>query len=250
MRPTQLIRWSLVCIAALALAMPAIAGKREPDLQILFVGNSFSRGIRRPLRDMFQAVGIEAAIKSRAPSAFTLRKHEQSYGTRRTIERVDWDYVFLQENSRGMKYFGYQASRSLDQLIRGKGGQTVLFMTWLDRGDPAAGYVDLLVDRQGEEGYLPLAYELDVPVAPIGWAIRNSILFDDLPIDPWGRKGHHLNRQGRYLAACVIFATITRMSPVGLFSPKKMKPEQARYLEELAADTVLGDSALWNILGE
>jgi hypothetical protein len=50
-----------------------------------------------------------------------------------------------------------------------------------------------------------------------------------------GMDGHHANAAGEYLGACVFYEVLFKESAVGNpFSPKELKPEEAKYLQEIA----------------
>ncbi len=223
---------------------PVRADPLAPQL-ILFVGNSFVRGLRRPLRDLYDASGASVRVKTLGPSGWTLERHATAASTGAVIGSRPWNYVFLQEQSDGIDASGYGPARAIDAAVAGQGARTVFFMTWRDRGVTVAGYDSLRGEPGGNVGYVPIAFELDAPVAPVGWAIRDGLL-EGLPYDLW-QDGHHLNGLGDYLAACVCFATLTGISPVGLPAPKRIFPEEALYLQQLAQDTVLSDPAQWNL---
>jgi hypothetical protein len=50
-----------------------------------------------------------------------------------------------------------------------------------------------------------------------------------------GMDGHHANTAGEYLGACVWYEMLFKESAVGnTFAPKDLKPEDAKYLQEVA----------------
>jgi len=242
----------LLLIAALwggsvrAEAAPATptAGAAQ-QLRVLLVGNSFSRGLKPLLRMAFRARGVALRMKTVARGGWTLEFHARSKSTRERIETGGWDYVLLQENSAGIAGPRYDDARVLDALARGAGASTGFLMTWRDRGDPVEAYDSLRGQPGGTSGYIPIAYELGAFVAPAGWAVRGAVA-DGPPFDLW-RDGHHLNTAGKYLAACVCFATITGASPVGLPVPRGVTQEDAAYLQRRAETTVFSEASVWNL---
>jgi hypothetical protein len=235
---------AILALAVSVLAVPAHAGPAEPGF-ILFLGNSFVRGIRRPLRDLFEAAGMDVRVKARAPSGWTLARHADRPSTTAILDSAPWTHVFLQEQSDGIDASGYPAARVLDALSSARGAETVFFMTWRDRGVPVESYDSLLGEPGGNVGYVPIAFELDAAIAPAGWAVR-EVLVAGLGYDLW-QDGHHLNALGQYLAACVCFATLTGLSPVGLAAPSRIAFAQALDLQIVAERTVLSDPARWNL---
>jgi len=225
---------------------PAQAASRDGGELILLVGNSFVRGVSRPLQDLYRSVGKNVSVKTISRSRWTLDRHAHSRRSLRKLAAYPWDQVVLQEQSAGMFPARYPAARDLDTMIHEIGAQTTFYMTWRDRNDSIAMYDSLRGAPDDSYGYVPIAFELGAPVAPIGWAVR-SLVEDGKPVDVWSYDGHHLNEYGHYLAACVLFATLTQTSPVGLEAPSRFTPAEALYLQELAEGTVLTNPGEWNI---
>jgi hypothetical protein len=247
MRPSRskLSLSSLLCVCLLAVPVGSATAEPRSPGRVLLVGNSLSRGIRQPLRRLLRDGGHRARIRAITPGGATLGDHVDSARTRRLITSRSWDYVVLQEQSSWMDQRRYPSARILDELIAGIGAETLFLMTWRDRGASLETYEWLRGTPDGLFGYVPIAFELDAAVAPVGWAIRNTVI-DGLPYDLW-RDGHHLDRRGRYLAACVVFATILGQSPVTPARHPGLDAAEAYYFQTLAADTALTRSWEWNI---
>ena len=260
MRMTR--RLSLVVILVVALlapplvAAPAHSADRQYDLQILLLGNSLSRGIKKPLESMFEAEGHTPFIKAVTPSVANLEFHVQSKRTAKYINdpEHDWDVVFLQDRSTGISEAngGYDATRQLYQKIRPTGARIVMFQTWRERTVPTSSLVwDLLKGEPGGTiGYVPIAYELGIGVAPVGWAVREARIQIGTPppYDLWkGGKGRHLSSIGDYLAACVVYSVVTGESSRGVWAPDKLPVQSADVLQIIADQIVLGNAATWNL---
>jgi hypothetical protein len=207
------------------------------DREILLIGSSLSRGVRRPLQSIFQAAGENVRVRSMAPALADLTYHANSGRTDEVLASQDWDVVFLQENGAGISESagGYQAVRELHEKISSTGATTLLFMTWRERHVLPEGslWTDLKgePDPDGHVGYLPIAYELGVGVAPIGWAVRQAKM-DEAPIDLWkGKKGRHLSIYGQYLAACVVYSALTGLSPRGVWASERLPANIADFLQ-------------------
>ena len=67
-------------------------------------------------------------------------------------------------------------------------------------------------------GYMTIAQELTVPIAPVGesW-LRAVDQYPDLIL--WQADGSHPSEEGTYLTACVFYAVIFHESPNGLAYP-------------------------------
>jgi hypothetical protein len=97
-----------------------------------------------------------------------------------------------------------------------------------------------------DTGYLGIANQLGVPVAPVGVAWEAVVGQASHP-PLWQSDGSHPTVSGTYLAACVFYATIFRESPVGLGDDGGLPAAQARDLQVVAAATVLGDPTEWGL---
>lgn len=215
--------------------------------RILMVGNSLTRGVNCMLKTLFKERGWKVAIKNRGPNAFTLRQHVGSIRTKKMILSDGYPLVILQEHL-GIDASRYPDARELDELIVRSGAQTMFYMTWHTFDSPLADYDLLRGVPGGDTGYVPIAFELDAPVSPVGWAFRESIS-RGLGINLW-KRGPHASVEGRYLAALVVYAAITRESPTTLtWSPgKRLESSQAAALRQVAADVVLTNPKVdWNI---
>jgi hypothetical protein len=245
----------LAVALALALLGPTAATPATTEsIRLLLIGNSLMRGIKRPLSSMLAEIGIDAQIKTLAPGTWTLERHASSLLTENRIEARAWDFVIIQGKAIGLSDDNYPALRTLNDKINaaaatfGADTQVILSMTWRDRGVGPERYDTLHGFPGGTFGYIPIAFELDVPVAPIGWAIRNGLLLGTLPVDLWkGGKGRHLSNYGAYLAASVVYAVMRKETPVGAYAKERFDPATILYLQTLADSTVFGDPAEWNL---
>ena len=247
--------------AALLLALgvsfvaPTAEAGREPTISILLLGNSLVRGVKGPLKKMLVERGEVVQMKAHGPGIWDLRKHAESPRTEKIITARPWDVVMLQEKSTGLSedQGGYAAVRILEDIITENGSETCMFMTWRERDfDPATPGGDfmwqLLHGQPGDEvGYVPIAFELDVPVVPVGWGIRQARLLNPSVELYKGGKGRHLGDLGRYLGASVAYAAVTGDSPLGAWAPNRIDPATAQFLQLVAEQIVLGNPGEWNL---
>ncbi len=246
---TPVVLVSLLAVSAGPVPVAGAADSRviaEPGA-VLLLGNSFTRGLRKHLRSLFEAAGVRVYVKTRAKSGWTLERHAGHPRIDKTLASRPWDVVVLQEQSDGIDEDRYPSARVLDAKISALGASTVFFMTWRTRGSPLVDYDALHGEIGGTEGYVPITFELDASLAPVGWSFRQAIVADPA-VDLWRRDEKHADDNGRYLAACTIYATITGESPVGIaWWPRKISDAGAAWLQQIAADTVLTDPSRWNI---
>ncbi|MFT4569560.1 MAG: hypothetical protein ACI8TX_000877 [Hyphomicrobiaceae bacterium] len=236
---------SLAFVFAVVVPSPAQAGGK-PTAQVLLIGNSFTKGVKRDLKKILKERGYRAKVTARARNGATLNVHARSKSTYKAIARKQWDWVVLQEQSLGTFHVRYPDARALDAAVKAEGLQTAFFMTWRDRGWELITYDSLRGEIGDDVGYVPIANELNATIAPVGWAWRTSVA-ENTPIDLWKSDGHHANSAGNYLAAMVLYASLYQDSPIGLKPGKKLASAQADYLQSLADRTVFADPNAWNI---
>ena len=117
-------------------------------------------------------------------------------------------------------------ARTLVELVRKQGGRPILMMTWTYRGSESRLSI---IQRNFEN----LNQELQVPVAPVGEAF--ALASKKYPeVQLLQADGVHATLAGAYLAAAVLFATISEHSPVGGEAPSELDPALIRQLQELA----------------
>lgn len=97
-----------------------------------------------------------------------------------------------------------------------------------------------------EAGYLEVASEIGVAVAPVGVAWQRA-LEQHPELALWQRDGSHPSPEGTYLAACAFYATLLGASPEGASYLAGLPEETARFLQAVAAETVLGEPGRWNL---
>lgn len=181
-----------------------------------------------------------------AQGGWTLSDHIQSTETLNLINSKKWNFVVLQEQSQipsvaqARTQTMYPAARKLVQKIKDSGATPIFFVTWAHRGGwPENGMIDYeSMQAQINYGYMTIAQELTVPIAPVGesW-LRAVDQYPDLIL--WQADGSHPSEQGTYLTACVFYAVIFHESPNGLDYRVGLSKENATMLQSIASSTVL-----------
>lgn len=242
-------RWSVLVgvtvglVLALEVAAPTAAFS---DDYVLVVGNSFTGGLRKNLRQLTKSALRDTSWSISARRGATLNDHAVSRRTARRLEGRPWDAVVLQEQSDGLNEERYPGARELDAQISAIGARTIFFMTWADRDDDFEMYDELRGEPGGDVGYIPIALELGAPVAPVGWAFR-EVLLEEPDADLWKRDGHHASHRGRYLASLVLYAVIYDESPVGLWITPRITPEVGLHDQLLVERVVFDNPSEWNL---
>ena len=196
--------------------------------------------------------GHEVDVDSSAKGGYTLEDHTTDRDTLNELDGVNWDFVILQENSNiprtrsDMRERMAPAARALDGRIKKAGAQTILFVTWASLDTLAGNGIEGFVDEQEQvsAGFLAVAEELDATVAPVGAAWARS-LTQRPDLDLWQYDNVHANRNGTYLAACVFYAVIYGQSPSGLDYTAGLPGDTAQFLQRVAAEVILADSAIF-----
>lgn len=228
----------------------------QPPVWVLFIGNSYTseHNLPRLFADLAAAGGHPAEVSLVAWGGATLAGHLAKGDAADQIAAQPWDYVVLQEQSvlpaladqRTTEM--YPAVRRLARLAREAGAQPVLLLTWGRRdGLRDGGFAGFgPMQDQLTRGYLGIADELGAPVAPAGEAWRRAIV-ESPTVALWQADGSHPSLAGSYLAACVLYAATFGESPAGLPAPRGIAPEEAAWLQEIAAAVTFGDRERWNL---
>ena len=256
-----------------------VSAKAAPQ-SIVFVGNSYTYGNNLDeLTGMLLQKGHddwqEATAKRHAVGGARFSQHlEQADGTRgdtvlRSYLTGEAHFgVILQEQSQipgfpqsnAMYTESLQAFLGLNALVEANGAHTLALMTWGRReGDTqnVVRYPDFKT-MQGhlKDGYFQYAIqasteERQVIVVPAGLAFEK--VYDDIVaagqdplVEPslfwrlYSGDGSHPSLGGSYLTACVIFASLTGQSPVGVeWAPDGLDETTRTILQEAAAAVVL-----------
>jgi hypothetical protein len=240
----------------LTLALASCGLPAAPSARVLFIGNSytFENDLPQMVAALAQAGGRPLGTGMLAVGGATLAQHLGTLATADTLAEQRWDFVVLQEQSvipalasqRSAQM--YPAARELIRAVRARGARPVLLLTWGRRdGLAEAGFRDFAgMQAQLTAGYLALADELDVAVAPAGEAWR-AALANDPGLALWQDDGSHPSQLGSYLTACVVYAALFRASPEGLPIPAGIDADTARRLQVQANVTVQRDLARWHL---
>jgi hypothetical protein len=226
------------------------------SIGVLFLGNSltFFNELPEMFAQLARSGGHEVQADMSAQGGMTCADHALSEWTLNKIEQRGWDFVILQEQSQlpaipeqRMERM-YPAIRLLNTKISQSGAKPILFMTWGQRdGLPDSGLLDFAaVQAQIQRGYMEIANELGVRVAPVGLAWQQAIS-QNSQLDLWHADGIHPSEEGSYLAACVFYAVIYQQSPEGLTYRAGLPGDTARFLQTIAAMIVFENPASWNL---
>lgn len=229
----------------------------------LLIGNSMSASndLPRTLSGLASAGGDSLYVFMHWGGQ-TFQQQLQNPGTMNIIRNTQWDFVVLQENSgisgcypgwsQGyFEYYSYNYARELNDSIKNihKCAQTVFFMLWgYSAGDTVNFPGDDYESHQSRmrRNYLLLSEDFNAITSPVGMAWKR-VRTEKPWLNMYAQDGYHPNMFGSYLAACVFYATFYNKSPYGLNYNAGLQDTTARYLQQVAAETVLDSLSTWNI---
>lgn len=188
-----------------------------------------------------------------------------------TLRNSNWDYVILQDQSQVPGFNRTETSWIEDKdaailladAIESESSESVLMMTWGRRnGDPLNPTIysnfTMMQDRL-EQGYIDFHDNMtvqgrDVWIAPVGLAFKhihdsiqssgsNPISIGSTFYGLYSADGSHPSLSGSYLAACVIYATLTGETPVGSNDSVALSSSLKLELQQAAAATVFNETS-------
>ena len=246
---------------------------------ILMFGNSYTQAnaLDTLIEDMIDAAGGNTSVDAQTGGGMTLPQHHTNVNTsgnqwNTTLSNTAWDYVVLQDQSQIPSFprnnsdwnDSKDAAISLAERIHSEGSEVVLFMTWGRRaGDvtnPLRNPNFTAMQDNLESGYLDFQTNMTantnatVWIAPVGlaWkAIHDDIVAaNGVPTAPgnmfydlYTNDGSHPSLSGSYLSACVMYATLTGHSPVGLNDSTNLNSTLKLQLQQYASDTVFNNTS-------
>jgi hypothetical protein len=116
------------------------------------------------------------------------------------------------------------------QLLARAGVKPVLFMSWAYKDKPE-------MTAQLAEQYTLAANANDALVIPAGLAFARAIA-KRADLELYAPDKRHPSLEGTYLAACTVYATLYRKSPVGLKYTAGLAPDVAALLQTAAWEAV------------
>jgi hypothetical protein len=217
---------------------PAAASYR-----VLFIGNSLTYFNDLPgmVAQLASSMNTTIEVASVARPNFALIDHlDGRSDALETIDGARWDYVVLQQGPSSLPLSRDTliiATRLLDRHIKAAGGRSALFVVW-----PESSRFAFFDDVR--DSYRIAAEEVGGLFLPAGEAWR-AAWADDPQLLLYGPDGYHPSELGTYLAALVVYESVTgedaRSLPgeARLAGRKLSVPEhRVRLLQRAAHETV------------
>lgn len=238
-------------ILTLIFVLLAVAPAQAETLNVLFVGNSYT--LRNDLAGMLQKIaasgkGPQITAQTAAKDGATLKELWYDEKLRGQLYIGKRDAVVLQEQSLWAQLpetveATAKAARLWGEEIAKAGAKPVIFETW-ERQPGSFWYTDkrfvyLKTPKNMRDKNVAataaLGAELKAQVAPVGRAYA-MLLKKNSKWPLYEADSHHPSIPGTYLAALVLYKTLTEHSPEETtFVPQGVNVESAALLRQIAA---------------
>ena len=171
----------------------------------------------------------------------TLKPYAKEYCLKDLLQADSYDFVTIQQvSSMSFKWESFQPyAGELIEFIREYQPQTeiIIQQTWAYPNVTKLEEWGITYDEMHAglvESYKRLASGYKMRILPVGEAIYNAYQ-QDSTLNLWREDVHHANENGRYLAGCVWFGTMTGVSPKKVkFIPEGMDEKIAAFLRKMA----------------
>lgn len=249
----------------LLLLLPVSGFSQSADsLRVLWIGNSYTffNDMPSTAREIASTQGVKLSCTRFLTGGERFSGHLTNRDLLDAIAAGGWDFVVLQEQSsipalntaqvaRDVYPFAYR----LDSLVHASSpdAKVVFYMTWGHKNGtvrPTPEYPLTQYYREMQErlktSYLEMTYDNNAWCAPVGMAWQ-QVRAERPDIELYHPDTFHPSAEGSYLAACVIFATISG-KPFTTSVNAGLPPEIAAYLQQTAQTAVFENAALCNIV--
>ena len=195
------------------------------EQKILFIGNSYTGGIRKTVSELFKNEKADVKIEYINPGGKNLKFHFENKKTIDKVKSGNWDYIVLQDQSQTPALPGqysamfHKAADDFGKLCKSlkKKPEICFYMTWGRRdGDKRNKHLFpdfTTMQAKLTKSYSDAAKRLKSKIAPVGLGFKNihdsdKELFKSLYV----KDGSHPSKTGAYLAACIFYKTLMNKS--------------------------------------
>ena len=231
-------------------------GKKQ---RVLLVGNSYTNFnlLHMLIERLAEAGGgprLQVEVEARA--GYSLRMHLKSRTVLSKIKNGHFSHVVLQGHSLSAVDRPDELSQDAERLtaaIEAAGSRAIMYETWARKPHSSLykkhARVKTFEDMftQINSAYLGIARRLGVGLAPVGTAFERA--WRENPSVPlWGSDGSHPTLAGSYMAACVLYGTITGRDPrEAAWEPYPLDRKLAELIRSVAADSISGLPAVRDV---
>jgi hypothetical protein len=228
----------------------AVDRDARATLRVLFIGNSYTRfnNLPRLVASLSESVAQGPIVRAKREThgGFNLRRHWRRRRVRDRIARGGFDAIVIQGHSLSpIRDPGEMAeyARRFSQRARAVGARLILFETWaraprsrVYRRYELAGPAEMLA--RVDSVYAQLGHDLGASVSPVGRAFARAA--DEASGVRLRRRDRtHPTLAGSYLAACVLYGTLTGNDPrEASYVPWPLSQASASTLRAIAAETL------------
>jgi hypothetical protein len=221
-------------------------------LQVLFIGNSFTYFNDMPYTflNMIKTLDPASRVEAIAYGGYDLSRYcdEDSEVGKMAISKIvsyEWDYIVLQEQSLRpcTDPEGFIAAvKKLSTIASQINAKVVLYQTWA-YGDGSeklskTGMTYAEMSDRLSDAYQRAAEASGAVVAPVGRMFSYVTASDHITRLLNADDCYHPSTSGSYLAACVIYRTITGKSTIGLPCPSNVSLYNLSVVQKLS-DTLI-----------
>jgi len=207
-----------------------------PGLHVLFVGNSLTYVNDLPaILEAMADSGHERLLETRmvAKPDYSLEDHWNDGDARAAIAQGGWNVVVLQQGPSSLetsRALLIDYVRKFDDPIRQVGARAALYQVW-PTSDRAEDF------PRANESYRLAADAVHGILFPVGeaWLAAQRL---DPSIPLYAFDGLHPSREGSYLAALVMYASLYSRSPVGLPATLRLRNGSSFGVDGAAAATL------------
>lgn len=211
----------IILLVGLCSVVADFASAEGEVKRVLFIGNSYTAGIKAPVAALLKRSGVEQ-VDFIHPGGKTLTWHLEN-GALDAIRKGGYDIVVLQEQSQTPAYPNLRpaflkSTVELAKAIRASGARPVLFQTWGRRdGDKVNASVAPTFEKMQSlltQGYARAGELADAEAAPVGevWANLRAVN-EPLARRMYQRDGSHPGEIGAQVSA-MVFTHVLLQQPI------------------------------------
>ena len=245
----------LAVVISFVFAVSSYSDNAKNISSIMLIGNSFfyyNNSLHNHLGDLYDADpdldtprrrsitingsslswhDVESYLSNEEIGSFKIDSDTNTY---EPYEEKDIDVVIMMDCSlcpindeRKESFYKYVKKHS--QSIRSKGIEPILFMSWPYKNKPE-------MQQQLEKEFFKASKLNNLRMVPAGPAFL-FVNKNFSNINLYTEDLRHPSKEGTYLAALMVFTTLSKKSPVGTSYSMGLDPKIARTLQEVAWDT-------------
>lgn len=228
-------------------------------MNVLFIGNSYTHYNNMPsvFEDIAESRGQKINVEMNARSSHTFKMHSERPEMYEHIKSKKWDYIILQgfsrELSHSVEHLDSATVPYVKQIIdsiyvNNSCTNVLLFMTWgYKNGFSNREEIDSYTKMSDsvQKGYEYLSNVFALPIVPVGNVWRE--VQAKSKIELYQEDFQHPSIYGSYLIAYTFYSAIFKAPPLNTLFTKKIKKEEAQFLQETSYGYVIDNLDTFNL---